>query len=97
MTGHSFGGWTTLAVTGRDSRIRAALPLAPAGGETPLLAGRNELRESLDLDWKREVPTLYLGLAHMDAHLKAIPSAAELLAGDLQALLAERGVGVKQV
>jgi hypothetical protein len=38
-----------------------------------------------------------LGLAHMDAHLKALPSAAELLAGDLQALLAGRGVGVKQV
>src|SRR5581483_3209459 len=36
MMGHSFGGWTTLAVTGRDPRIRAALPLDPAGGTNPI-------------------------------------------------------------
>jgi hypothetical protein len=35
-----------------------------------------------------------LGLAHMDAALKADESAAELLAGDLRALLAARGVRV---
>ena len=34
MTGHSFGGWTTLVTTTRDSRIVAALPLAPGGGRT---------------------------------------------------------------
>ena len=34
MTGHSFGGWTTLVPTTRDSRIVAALPLAPGGGRT---------------------------------------------------------------
>jgi predicted dienelactone hydrolase len=58
MAGHSFGGWTTLAVAGRDRRIRAALPLAPAGGESPLPVG--PLRESLDLRWDRDVPTLYV-------------------------------------
>ena len=36
ISGHSFGGWTTLQTTGADERIRAALPLAPAGGDTPL-------------------------------------------------------------
>ncbi|MCZ6783999.1 MAG: dienelactone hydrolase family protein [Proteobacteria bacterium] len=60
MTGHSFGGWTTLTTTGRDPRIRAALPLAPAGGETPLIRDLNPLADALDLDWKRDVPTLYL-------------------------------------
>lgn len=58
MAGHSFGGWTTLRMAALDRRIRAALPLAPAGGETPLPA--RHLIESLDFDWKRDVPTLYL-------------------------------------
>jgi dienelactone hydrolase len=170
MTGHSFGGWTTLAYTARDRRVRAALPLAPAGGKTWMPA--EALRQALKLDWDREVPTLYLvaegdslppprrhadsdgrasrrgwlrvappttctsasrrggtrcsadaawapsprrqerrrsasspsehaylfncglGLAHMDAHLKGNESAAQLLAGDLVKLMAERGVSV---
>jgi dienelactone hydrolase len=58
MSGHSFGGWTTLQATGMDRRIRAALPLAPAGGSSPLPA--EALQEALDLDWGRDVPTLYL-------------------------------------
>src|SRR5688500_3091089 len=36
IAGHSFGGWTTLQTAGRDKRIRAALPMAPAGGKSPL-------------------------------------------------------------
>ena len=179
MMGHSFGGWTTLAVTARDPRIRAALPLAPAGGKLPLPV--NPLAEALDFDWGRDVPTLYLvadrdtllpldgmyelfdrtpgakrmvvlkdadhmhfcdrveqthemfraiasavpgeiqfmtggrtiapiaeycpgehayqvlrglGLAHMDAHLKQDPAARELLASDLEALLAARGIKI---
>jgi dienelactone hydrolase len=63
MTGHSFGGWTTLQTTGRDPRIRAALPLAPAGGSAPFSegdTGSNPLRDQLDLGWSRKVPTLYL-------------------------------------
>jgi dienelactone hydrolase len=58
MTGHSFGGWTTLMVSGRDSRIAAALPLAPAGGSMRTEA--NPFAGALDLAWEREVPTLYL-------------------------------------
>ena len=176
MAGHSFGGWTTLAVTARDRRIRAALPLAPAGGENPI--GANVLGELLDFAWGRDVPTLFLvadqdnvlplpgmhqlhgrtqaskqmvilgdadhlhfcdnveqvhelfrtmpsyplfaavvknirpigelcpgahahdlvrglGLAHMDAVLKADERAAALLGGDVQAVMAERGVRVE--
>lgn len=62
VTGHSFGGWTTLVTTGSDPRVRAALPLAPAGGESPLPA--NPLVEALELDWQRSVPTLYLVAEH---------------------------------
>jgi predicted dienelactone hydrolase len=176
MAGHSFGGWTTLVATARDRRIRAALPLAPAGGTTwmPVEA----LRAGLDFAWGREVPTLFvvadrdsllpldgmrelltrtpsqgkrmvvlentdhmhfcdradqvhelfrmmpppgafeeaarrtppfseltpadqaylcirgLGLAHMDAALKAREDAASLLAGDVRAALAARGVRI---
>ena len=58
MSGHSFGGWTTLMVAGRDRRIRAALPLAPAGGWVQLPI--NPLADALDFAWGRDVPTLYL-------------------------------------
>ncbi len=62
VSGHSFGGWTTLASAGMDKRIRAALPLAPAGGVsrqwTASIAGR--LADALPLSWTREVPTLFL-------------------------------------
>ncbi len=58
VTGHSFGGWTTLAVTAADPRVRAALPLAPAGGPSPLPT--NPLGDALDFAWGRHVPTLYI-------------------------------------
>jgi dienelactone hydrolase len=58
MAGHSFGGWTTLVVAGRDRRVRAALPLAPAGGKSPLPV--EVLTAALDFDWGRDVPTFYL-------------------------------------
>jgi predicted dienelactone hydrolase len=58
MSGHSFGGWTTLMAAARDRRIRAALPLAPAGGWTPLPGV--PLGEALDFAWGRDVPTLFL-------------------------------------
>lgn len=61
-TGHSFGGWTALMVTGQDARIRAALPLAPAGGASHLPT--EPMRQALDLDWQRGVPTLYLAAEH---------------------------------
>ncbi|HYC55839.1 MAG TPA: acetylxylan esterase [Candidatus Binatia bacterium] len=58
MSGHSFGGWTTLKATGLDRRIRAALALAPAGGPGPLPG--DLLIDSLDFAWGRDVPTLML-------------------------------------
>ena len=58
MSGHSFGGWTTLMVAARDRRVRAALPLAPAGGWTVLPS--EPLQAALDFAWGRDVPTLFL-------------------------------------
>lgn len=59
MTGHSFGGWTTLQTTGRDDRIVAALPLAPAGGRGESDFGpATPMSDLLELDWERAVPTL---------------------------------------
>lgn len=62
MSGHSFGGWTTLMVTAADRRIGAALPLAPAGGASPLPAGplQESVQATLRHGWGRPVPTLYL-------------------------------------
>jgi dienelactone hydrolase len=58
ITGHSFGGWTTLMVAARDARISAALPLAPAGGGSHMPV--QALVEALDRTWSRSVPTTYL-------------------------------------
>ena len=176
ISGHSFGGWTTLATAAADPRIRATLPLAPAGGDGGVPVGpadpRTVMNEMLDLDWGRDVPTLTLvadgdtvlpypmmtdllatapaieqlvvlknsdhyhfcdnveavhdlmagamgegakpaseltpgdhayalttglGLAHFDASLRGHPGAAALLAQDLTAVLADRGVIVEVV
>jgi predicted dienelactone hydrolase len=85
MAGHSFGGWTTLAVTARDRRIRAALPLAPAGGASSLPV--EPLRETVDFAWGREVPTLFvvadrdslLPLAGMEDLFARTPSAKRMV------------------
>jgi dienelactone hydrolase len=178
MTGHSFGGWTTLAVVASEPRIKAALPLAPAGGSSPLPS--EPLKQALTFKWGRDVPTLFLvaerdsllplagmyellektpatkkmvvlknadhmhfcdrveevhelfrtvpppgdferiaktlrpitelcpgshgysfvrglGLAHMDAYLKADESAARFLAGGIEAALATRGISAQVV
>lgn len=81
IAGHSFGGWTSLVTSARDRRIRAALPLAPAGGRSPLVpgAGANPLAEALLREWKRPVPTLYL-VAELDT-LLPLPGMRELIAG----------------
>lgn len=58
MTGHSFGGWTTLMIAAREPRVGAALPLAPVGGWTHMPA--EPLQAALDFDWPHPVPTTYL-------------------------------------
>jgi dienelactone hydrolase len=57
IVGYSFGGWTALAATAVEWRIRAVVALAPGGSSRPkpgILPGK------LTFAWGRDVPTLYL-------------------------------------
>lgn len=85
MTGHSFGGWTTLVTSTRDQRIRAAVPLAPAGGESPLPG--DLLIAALKSGWTRDIPTLFvvadrdtlLPLAGMQRMLERAPAGTKMV------------------
>lgn len=57
VVGHSFGGWTVLAATAEEPRIRAVVALAPAGSSQPK---PGILPVKLTFAWGRDVPTLYL-------------------------------------
>lgn len=57
IVGHSFGGWTALAVSETDPRFRAIVALAPAGASNPR---PGILPATLTFDWGREIPVLYL-------------------------------------
>jgi dienelactone hydrolase len=57
IVGHSFGGWAALAAIEVDARIRAVVALAPAGNSKPR---PGILPVTLNFDWGRDVPTLYL-------------------------------------
>jgi len=65
LVGHSFGGWTVLAATEADRRIRAVVALAPGGSSRPK---PGILRVQLGFNWGRDVPTLYL-VAEQDVSL----------------------------
>jgi predicted dienelactone hydrolase len=57
IVGHSFGGWTALAVPEVDSRIRAVVALAPAGSSQPK---PGIIPAKLSFRWGRNIPTLFL-------------------------------------
>lgn len=57
IVGHSFGGWTALAVNDVEKRIRAVVALAPAGSSQ---RRPGILPVTLAFGWGRDVPTLYL-------------------------------------
>jgi dienelactone hydrolase len=57
IVGHSFGGWTALASTDVERRIRAVVALAPGGSSQPK---PGILPLKLTFGWGRDVPTLYL-------------------------------------
>lgn len=61
LVGHSFGGWTALAVPEADARVGAVVALAPGGSRNPL---PGVLRLTLTFDWGRDIPTLYLAAEH---------------------------------
>ena len=55
IAGHSFGGWTALAMPSREPRTRAVVALAPAGSRHPR---PGVIPATLDLRWSHPVPTL---------------------------------------
>ncbi len=57
LVGHSFGGWTVLAVPESDERVRAVAALGPGGSSSPR---PGILPLTLTFAWGRDVPTLYL-------------------------------------
>src|SRR5262249_1193443 len=57
IVGHSFGGWTVLAATEVEPRIRSVVALAPGGSSNPK---PGIIRATLTFEWGRDVPTLYL-------------------------------------
>lgn len=57
IVGHSFGGWTALAATEAEPRIRAVVALAPGGSSQPK---PGILPLTLAFKWGRDVPALYL-------------------------------------
>ena len=65
IAGHSFGGWTALAMPDVEPRIRAVVALAPGGASNPR---PGVLPLNLAFDWSRDIPTLYL-VAENDACL----------------------------
>lgn len=66
LTGHSFGGWTTVTVTSAPSPVRCALPLAPSGTGTAGTFLDREPYAETDLGYHDRVPTLILA-AERDA------------------------------
>jgi predicted dienelactone hydrolase len=80
MTGHSFGGWTSVAAVAGEPRIAAVVALAPAIGHPVMTA-------ALDLKWTRTVPTLtiacerdsILPLAELEAAHDRIPGPKQLV------------------
>jgi predicted dienelactone hydrolase len=57
IMGYSFGGWTALAATAVEWRIRAVVALAPGGSSRPK---PGILPAKLTFAWGRDVPALYL-------------------------------------
>jgi dienelactone hydrolase len=58
MSGHSFGGWTTLKTVEKDLRIKAIMPLAPGGGGE--VNDKNPMASSLSFNLHRPIPCLYI-------------------------------------
>lgn len=57
LVGYSFGGWTVLAATEVEPRVRAVVAMGPGGSSRPR---PGILPLTLTFAWGRDVPTLYL-------------------------------------
>jgi dienelactone hydrolase len=57
LAGHSFGGWTVLAATEVEPRVKSVVAMAPGGSSDPM---PGILPLTLNFAWGHDVPTLYL-------------------------------------
>jgi dienelactone hydrolase len=57
IVGHSFGGWTALALPETDTRIHAVVALAPGGASNPK---PGIIPATLNFNWPRPPATLYI-------------------------------------
>lgn len=57
LVGHSFGGWTVLAVPDSDARVGSVVAMGPGGSSRPR---PGILPLGLTFAWARDVPVLYL-------------------------------------
>jgi predicted dienelactone hydrolase len=57
IVGHSFGGWTALALPETDTRIQAVVALAPGGASSPK---PGIIPATLSFNWPRPPATLYI-------------------------------------
>src|SRR5499427_8067195 len=57
IVGHSFGGWTALAMPETDTRIQAVVALAPGGASNPK---PGIIPATLSFNWPRPPATLYI-------------------------------------
>ncbi|HEY3837176.1 MAG TPA: hypothetical protein VGL72_11425 [Bryobacteraceae bacterium] len=57
IAGHSFGGWTALALPETDTRIKAVVALAPGGASNPK---PGIIPVTLNFNWPRPPATLYI-------------------------------------
>lgn len=88
LVGHSFGGFTALATLGSHSGVRAAIALAPAGGETP--AGGQALQRYIDFERTERIPTLVIaGSEDSVLPIAGIRSLYQRLPGQKQLVVVE--------
>lgn len=60
ICGHSFGGWTSLATSMKDARIKAIVPLAPAGGKSSHSIANGFDFSLGKINFENETPCFYL-------------------------------------
>ena len=60
ICGHSFGGWTSLATSMNDERIKAVIPLAPAGGKSKTAISNGVDFAMNNIKFANTIPCLYL-------------------------------------
>lgn len=77
VVGISLGGWTALVSPSVSDRVRAIVPMCPAGGPSPTTPNRNPFAAELDWRWPDGVTCLHL-VADRDTWLP-LPGQLQLL------------------